>query len=266
MKRLIGWFKHIISQVKQTRKLATLTAKKRFVANSPVKAGELYKYTITQDGYTKTYILRAKFTKTLTTMNPMWFENLTPKEYYFSRSRFNSTSINLMPGDKLYIPEEGKAIQNNYLGFLEKAEAVILMQDTRDEKIASLLMLVDDGTDRMHKLNLYPWVCKNYQVTKYFSPADMTGYAAIYLSKLEKEEVVIVEIKDTFTPTYTTSKIVHTVNVYFGDYTPITYQGISPVYTYATYCTYEIPNSLTSRKLTVTKNGAGAILKFEVYA
>jgi len=152
---------------------------------------------------------------------------------------------------------------NNYLGFLEPEESAVLLADTVSHKVGSAVLVVDDGTNRFRHLEIRPYGCINYEATKYFQLGDETTLLSFYV-KNPTEQVYIIEVKETFTPVLAGASTSHRLHVYFEDFTP-SYQGTAPNSTTGTYAVYNIPNSLTKRKLTFTKSGNTIIIKMENY-
>lgn len=243
--------------------MATQVAKKRFIPNTPVNAGVLYKHTIAVGNSQKTYILKAKYNKTLSEMNPLWFENINPKEYFFNRATFDSSNVSIFPNDTIHLVDEAKSYTSNQLGFVEKAELSVLFEDQIEAKSGTFIS--PDSTNRIRKINIYPFLNPNYEVTQYYSPFDMTSIVAVRLQDVEDQDICIFEVKTLFTPTFTSSATTHKVRVYFINYS-VTYEGISPTTTTSDYAEYTIPNALTIRKLTMTNVSDVITLKFEVYA
>ncbi len=243
--------------------MPTQVAKKRFIPNTPVKAGVLYKYTVEVGNSQKTYTLQSKFNNTLSEMNPMWFINNTPKEWFFNRASFAAANFKLMPGDRLILTDEAKTIANTQVGFMEKSEMTVLLQDEVSTKLASPVLVSEDETARFKKINIYPFKNDNYEETKYHQIFDQTTTVNLHLREFT-EEVYIFETMQVFTPVAPNSSVYHKVVVNFGAYTP-SYQGTSPNITGSLSATYYIPNELTSRKMTFTASGSNVVIKMENY-
>lgn len=234
--------------------MATQVAKKRFIPNTPVKAGVLYKVVVNG----KDYIVKAKYNKTLATFNAMWFDNIYPKQYFFTSSQFAAFDGVLMPLDEIIV--DGNSIVNENIGAISNEELNDLFS-SYNYGFPSILVGQEDH--RTFKFDIYPWQNKNSEETKYYQIDDFGYTKILYVVDIQKAQTFIFEVKDTFVPVRAVSATTHRFTVDFTGYS-VTYQGISPTSTTATTCIYSIPNSLATRKLTVTPSGvASLILKFE---
>lgn len=232
-------------------------AKKRFVPNVPVKAGTLYKVVINN----KDYIVKAKYDKTLSEFNAMWFNNESPKQYFFNRALFNSFNGILMPYDEIIV--DGVRFLNDNSGALSKAELDILFDTYKEARLVSGLLITGQEDHRIHKFKIRPYLNTNAEELKYFSLYNLTRTVTTTVYKINKVQQIVYEVIEAFTPLVAGGSTNHSVVINFTGFTA-TYQGTSPSSSTATSATYLIPNALTSRKLTITPNGASAlILKFE---
>lgn len=235
--------------------MATQVAKKRFQPNVPVKAGVLYKAVVNGKDYT----VRAKYNKTLSEFNAMWFENIYPKQYFFRGSEFNSFNGVLMPSDEIIV--DGVSYLNEQAGALSNEELNVLFDTYKEGRLVAGLLLTGTEDHRTHKINIRPFQNKNSEEIKYFGMNDFTRTVGVNVLNIVKAQEVVFEVTETFIPVRAISVIVHKVVVSFANYTA-TYQGTSPTSTTSTSATYNIPNSLTSRRLTITPNGGALILNF----
>lgn len=233
--------------------MATQVAKKRFIPNTPVKAGVLYKVVVNG----KDYVVKAKYNKTLATFNAMWFDNIYPKQYFFRGSEFAAFDGVLMPLDEIIV--DGNSIINEQTGTMSNEELNVLFAQY-NYGFPYLITGVEDH--RTFKFDIYPFQNLNSEETKYHQLDNFAYSKTITVVGIEKAQVFLFEVKDTFTPARASAVTTHSIIVDFTGFT-VTYQG-TPTSATATTATYSIPNSLVTRKLTVTPNGSSAlILKFE---
>lgn len=234
-----------------------ITAKKRFIEGSPVKAGLNYKHTING----KQYIFQAKYDKTLSEFNAMWFNNLTPKEYFFSRSKFDSFTGIIMPYDEIVV--DGIRHRNESIGALTKAELEVLFDEYKEARLVSGLLLTGNEDHRIHKIKIRPFRNSNSEELKYFQIDNWSRNPIVKVFKINKPQVVVFEVIETFTPARSVSASNHNCTINHVGFS-VTFQGTLPVSTTETTVTYSIPNAITSKKLTVTPNGSTSLLlKFE---
>ena len=237
--------------------MPTQVAKKRFLPNVPVKAGTLYKVTVNG----KDYLVRAKYNKTLSEFNAMWFTNEAPKQYFFRRSEFNSFAGVLMPYDEIIV--DGIKYINESIGVLNKSELEVLFDDYKEARLVSGLLLTGSEDHRKHKIKIRPFRNVNSEELKYFQIDGWHRNPVVKVIKVSKPEVVVIEVIETFVPARAASANNHNCIVDFTGFT-VSYQGTIPSSTTDATAVYTIPNALTSRKLTVIPNGSTAlILKFE---
>jgi len=153
--------------------MGVTTAKKRFIPGVELVAGALYTHTVKVGNSRKTYTLQARYATTLDAMNPAWFINKTPKVHYANRDNFTSLDISLYPQDKLILTDEFKEITNSQIGKIDKDEITSLLTNTISSKVGSLIPIIDDVTERTKVLEIYPFLNKNYEVTKNYSLQDV---------------------------------------------------------------------------------------------
>lgn len=237
--------------------MPTQIAKRRFLPNVPVKAGILYKVVVNGKDYT----VRAKYNQTLSTFNAMWFDNIYPKQYYFNTSQFAASDVTLMPSDEIIVNETSYV--NDQIGALTKDELEVIFTTYKEARLVSGLILTGAEDHRIHKINIRPFRNPNSEELKYFSGHNWARNPTVNIFKVNKAQEIVFEVTETFTPFISSSATAHSAVVDFTGFS-ITYEGTAPTITTATNAVYAIPNSLTSRKLTVTPNGdAALILKFE---
>ncbi len=237
--------------------MPTQTAKKRFIPNTPVKAGVLYKAVING----KDYIVKAKYNKILSEFNAMWFTNEAPKQYFFRRSEFSSFTGVLMPSDEIIV--DGESYINDNIGALSNEELNVLFDTYVEERLVSGLYLSGDEDYRTHKINIRPFVNLNAEELKYFSFYSAVRTLGVRIFKVVKPQEIVFEVTEVFIPILPGVSNAHSLIVNFTGFT-VTYQETLPTSTTAITATYSIPNELTYRKLTVIPNGDTAlILKFE---
>ena len=237
--------------------MPTQVAKKRFLPNVPVKAGTLYKVVVNN----KDYIVRAKYNKTLSEFNAMWFTNEVPKQYFFNRARFNNFDGVLMPSDEIIV--DGIKYKNEEIGTLDKSELEVLFDTYKEARLVSGLILTGDEDHRIHKIKIRPFRNSSSEELKYFQTDNWVRTPTVRIFKITKQQSVVFEVIEAFTPARGVSATTHSCIVNHTGFT-VTFQGTLPATTAATTATYTIPNLLTSRKLTITPNGVNAIiLKFE---
>jgi len=234
--------------------MGIVTAKKRFIPNSPVQTGVIYRHTVNG----KAYNFQALFNKTLSEFNPIFFRNLTPKEYRYKRITLAASSLVLANGDKLILTDKNRSYTNNQFGFVEKAELQLLTADTKNDPMYTESYTRSDGTERIRVKDIYPFVNLNYEETKYFQIDDYGMKLGIVLLLSEDQEYRFV-VKETFTPVRAGSSNVHVLRVAKGSYTT-TYSGIQPDVIQSTYVEYYIPNTLTTRNLQTIFTGSSCNL------
>lgn len=238
--------------------MPTQTAKKRFIPNTPVKAGVLYKAVVNG----KDYIVRAKYNKTLSAFNAMWFENLSPRQYFFNRTEFNSFDGVLMPSDEIIV--DGVLYLNEQSGALSKDELEVLFSTYKESRLVSGLLLTGAEDHRVHKIDIRPHRNSNSEETKYYQIDNWGRNVTVKALKVNTPQEVVLEVIETYTIARSGGANNHNCIVDFTGYT-VSYEGISPAITTSTTAIYPITNSLTSRKLTITPNGDDLILKFELW-
>lgn len=237
--------------------MSIATAKKRFIVGNPVVAGVNYKHTING----KQYIFQAKYNKTLSEFNSMWFENLTPKEYFMSSLALDITEIELAPNDTIIV--DGVKYVNEQSGTLSKEELAVIFSTYKEARLVSGLLLTGNEDHRIHKINIRPFRNENAEELKYFSLFNLVRTPTVRVFKVNKPQQVVFEVIETFSPLLPGGVASHSAIVNFTGFS-VSYEGTSPTSTTATTATYTIPNELTSRKLTVIPNGdTGLTLKFE---
>jgi len=233
--------------------MGIVTAKKRFVAGNPVKAGVNYKHTING----KQYIFQAKYDKTLSEFNSMWFLNLTPKEYFMSTLAFNASDVVLPQDDTIIV--NGIRYLNSQSGTLSRVELEVLFNQYKEERLVAGILINGEEDHRTKKINIRPFQNKNSEELKYFGMNDFTRTVGVTVLEINKEVDILFEVTEVFVPVRVSSVIVHKVVVSFTGFTA-SYSGTSPTSTTATSATYTLPNSLTVRRLTIVPDGTSLTL------
>jgi len=218
-----------------------------------IKRGQRYKHEVNG----KTYIVEAKTTISLSSFNAIYFINLYPKKYLFNTtSAYTGSSIDLMPLDEVYI--EGKRIKNNNYGIMTKA--MIDVARSAIQQRQNSYLLINGEEDRNYNIKVRPFI-NSIEELKFFQPDDQTGYAYVKIEKLVVPVEVTFQVIQTFTPIRAASKTTHTVTINHAGLT-VNISGDSPITNTASTKTYSIPNSLTTKKLTLTPNGGSIDLNF----
>lgn len=238
--------------------MATQVAKKRFMPNTPVKAGVLYKAVVNG----KDYIVKAKYNKTLSAFNAMWFENLSPKQYFFNPAEFNDFTGVILPSDEIIMNDI--VYTNEQTGALTKDELEVLFSTYKESRLVSGLLLTGSEDHRIHKINIRPYRNANCEELKYFSMNNWGRNVTVRTLRVNTVQEVVFEVTETYTIAQAGAANNHNCIVDFTGYS-VTYEGISPSSTTSTTAAFAIPNALTSRKLTITPNGVDLILKFELW-
>lgn len=233
----------------------TTTAKQRFQANKPVKAGVSYKHSING----KDYVFQARFNKTLPEFNSIWFLNLTPKEYMFKRSDIPS-GFKLQPNDKIILTDKvSRTYVNENLGEVIKSELDVILKDTLDVKVGSRTFNNKDLSNRIRVINIYPFANLNYQEIK-FHEIDNYGLN-VSISLLDTISTTYhLVVKQLFTPVRSVSANSHTFRIYNVNGYTWSFTGLQPASYDSSLATYTIPNSLITRKVIISFNGNAATI------
>lgn len=237
--------------------MPTQIAKKRFVPNVPVRAGTLYKVSVNS----RDYIVKAKYDKTLSQFNAMWFINESPKQYFLSQSDFDNFTGVLMPQDEIIV--NGIKFKNEQIGALTKPELSVIFNPYKEERLVSGLVLTGAEDHRTHKFKIRPFRNDNCEEFKYYLIDNWTRTPSISVFKLNSVQTIVFQVTETFVPARASSATTHACIINHTGFI-VSYQGVTPFSSTSNTTIYAIPNILTSKKLTIFPNGVNSIiLKFE---
>lgn len=222
-----------------------------------IKVGQRYKY----DYNGKTYIFQAKFNTTLADFNPIWFENVYPKKYYFvNKAAFDNSNVVLLPNDTIYVGNS--SYKNTENGVLTKSMLNVVFEEYIEHRQNSYLIINGYEDHRKQLIKFRPFLNTREPELKYFRMDERHAIGYIGLYRVLHEVIIDIRVLDVFTPVRAISITSNRLNIDHAGYS-VTTQGIAPLSSTSTTKVYEVPNSLITKRLTVTPDGDGLILKYE---
>jgi len=230
-----------------------ITAKQKWVADRPFKAGQPLKYRRTIGGLSKDYVLVAKYTDAIPEMWPAWFENVYPNTWFLPSNVVSSTQI--WPGDTIVDFGTGQKYFNSTDKVVYSGELVL--PDSQGTALKSLVVIPFDKTQ---VVKISPYYNGDYEETEhiiYSNYGNVRNYN-IFLYKVLDSVNLVVKVTGIAPVIYPTINVRHSLVINYLDYSSISFSGISPDSTTVASCTYLFNNTIADYLLTIT-NSSGVI-------
>lgn len=230
--------------------MGPITAKETWRPNRPFYKGRPYKYTYTQLGVTKHYVLVAKEDGFTPYFVPHLFENMTPTKWFVRPSQVDNCE--LMPGDTAAVLYGNGEFTNNRDGIVPLASLVV---DTTEKAtmIGESVPVYDN--DSIQTIQILPlvnfnepeiercWIVRTYPIQMYlYLVTDIIRFKVQVIGLMQNEVIVATNT--------------HAIQVYFNKYasSDVTYvgSGITPSTT-STYATFSIPDLIADYEVKFEK-------------
>lgn len=230
--------------------MGPITAKETWRPNRPFYKGRPYKYTYTQLGVTKHYVLVAKEDGFTPYFVPHLFENTTPTKWLVRPSQVDNCE--LMPGDTAAVLYGNGEFTNDRDGIVPLSSLTANITE-KGTFIGESIAVYDNNLLQVVHLN--PAVNFNEpEIERYWLHRNIT--IPMYLFLIDNSAVFKVQVTRLMQNEVTVAINTHAIQVYFNKYisSDVTYVGssITPSTT-STYATFSIPDLIADYEVKFEK-------------